>query len=88
MSRHDTVLHLHDYLKGRELRRYYRLWLDEDGTIRWAPSEENRSWENLIDGKLILETTKTSLSPRRWSCITRGFRTQSAVFALSRVPSI
>ena len=75
LSHQDTLLHLHDYLKGRKLRRYYRLWLDEDGTIRWAPNEENRSWENLIDGKLILETTNRSLSLRRWSCITRSFRT-------------
>ena len=75
LSHQDTLLHLHDYLKGRKLRRYYRPWLDEDGTIRWAPNEENRSWENLIDGKLILETTNTSLPPRRWSCITRSFRT-------------
>jgi len=64
LSHQDTLLHLHDYLKGRKLRRYYRLWLDEDGAIRWAPNEENRSWENLIDGKLILETTNTSLSPQ------------------------
>jgi hypothetical protein len=64
LSYQDTLLHLHDYLKGRKLRRYYRLWLDEDGTIRWAPNEENRSWENLIDGKLILETTNRSLSPQ------------------------
>jgi len=75
LSHQDTILHLHDYLKGRKLRRYYRLWLDEDGTIRWGPNEENRRWENLIDGKLILETTNRSLSPRRWSCSTRSFRT-------------
>jgi hypothetical protein len=64
LSHQDTLLHLHDYLKGRKLRRYYRLWLDENGTIRWRPNEENRSWENLIDGKPILETTNRSISPQ------------------------
>jgi transposase len=64
LSHQDTLLHLHDYLRDRKLGRYYRLWLDEDGTIRWGPNEENRRWENLIDGKLILETTNRTLSPQ------------------------
>lgn len=65
LSHQDTLLHLHDYLRDRRLSRYYRLWLDEeDGAIRWEPHEENRRWENRIDGKLLLETTNRKLSAR------------------------
>jgi transposase len=64
LSHQETLLHLHDYLRDRHLSRYYRLWLDQDGTIQWEPEEKNRSWENAIDGKLVLETTNRALSPK------------------------
>jgi len=64
LSPQETLVHLHDYLKHRRLRRYYRIWLDEHGMVRWEPNREIRAWENLIDGKLLLETTNPSLSPR------------------------
>lgn len=63
LSHQETLLHLHDYLRDRKLNRYYRLWLDEQGTIQWAPNEHSRRWENEIDGKLIVETTNLSLTP-------------------------
>lgn len=63
LSYQDTLLHLHDYLKERHLSRYYRLRLDQDGVLQWEPHEDNRNWENIIDGKLVLETTNRSLSP-------------------------
>lgn len=64
LSHQQTLLHLHDYLKDRHLSRYYRLWLDQDGTIQWEPDQRSRSWENAIDGGLVLETTNRSLSPK------------------------
>lgn len=63
LSYQETLLHLHDYLKKRKLNRYYRLWLDEAGTIQWEPNAKRRRWENDIDGKLVLETTNRTLSP-------------------------
>jgi transposase len=65
LSHQETLLNVHDYLKERKLKRYYRLWLDEEGTIQWEPKEKSRKWENEIDGKLILETTNQTLSPEQ-----------------------
>jgi len=65
LSHQETLLNVHDYLKERKLKRYYRLWLDEDGAIQWEPNEKSRKWENEIDGKLILETTNQTLSPKQ-----------------------
>ncbi len=61
MGHQSALLHIHDYLNKRALRRYYRIWLDEKGRIQWQPHKENRLWENLIDGKLLLETTNKQL---------------------------
>jgi len=33
--------------------------------VRWEPDEKSRKWENEIDGKLILETTNRTLSPKQ-----------------------
>jgi len=63
LSYQETLLHLHDYLRDRKLQRYYRIWLDDQGKINWEPKEENRRWENKIDGKLLLEITTRSLTP-------------------------
>jgi transposase len=65
LSHQETLLNVHDYLKERKLKRYYRLWLDEDGAVQWEPNEQSRKWENEIDGKLILETTNRTLSPKQ-----------------------
>ena len=59
----ETLIHLHDYLKKRQLGRYYQLRLDQQGRVACDPDEENRRWELLIDGKLLLETTNKMLSP-------------------------
>jgi transposase len=63
LSHQETLIHLHDYLKKRQLNRYYHLRLDSDGRVVCDPHEENRRWELLIDGKLILETTNKTLTP-------------------------
>jgi transposase len=63
LSHQETLLHLHDYLKERNLTRYYRIWLDETGTICWQPDEKARQWEKEIDGKLVLETTNRTMEP-------------------------
>lgn len=64
LSHQQTLLHLHDYLRDRHLSRYYRIWLNQDGIIQWEPQEKNRGWENAVDGKLVLETTNRTLSPK------------------------
>jgi transposase len=63
LSHQETLIHLHDYLRDLDLSRYYRLWLDERGTICWEPDKKTRSWENEIDGKLVLETTNRTMTP-------------------------
>lgn len=63
LSHQETLVHLHDYLKERNLTRYYRIWLDEKGTICWEPNEKARQWEKEIDGKLVLETTNRTMDP-------------------------
>lgn len=65
LSHQETLLHLHDYLKKRKLSRYYRIWLDEGGSVHWEPNAKSRKWENEIDGKLILETTNWMLTPEQ-----------------------
>jgi transposase len=64
LNHQETLLHLHAYLRDRQLRRYYRLRLDEQGQVECRAHEENRQWELTIDGKLLLETTNHSLSPQ------------------------
>jgi len=48
-SPQENLLHLHDYLTKRR--------------VVCDPHEDNRRWELLIDGKLLLETTNQTLSP-------------------------
>jgi transposase len=64
LNHQETLLHLHTYLKDRQLLRYYRLRLDEQGQVECPAHEENRQWELTIDGKLLLETTNHTLSPQ------------------------
>jgi transposase len=65
LTHQQTLLNLHDYLRDRNLSRYYRIWLDPRGTIQWQPDQESRHWENEIDGKLLLETTNLLLTPEQ-----------------------
>lgn len=64
LNHQETLLHLHTYLRDRQLLRYYRLRLDEQGQVECRAHEENRQWELAIDGKLLLETTNHTLSPQ------------------------
>jgi transposase len=63
LTHQETLIHLHDYLKKRQLARYYHLRLDNNGRVVCDANEENRRWELLIDGKLLLETTNKTLTP-------------------------
>ena len=60
----ETLLHLHDYLMDRNLTRFYEIYLDNEGHVAWRPDNEARLWELEIDGKLLLETTNKTLSPK------------------------
>ena len=63
LTHEETLLNLHDYLRDRKLTRYYRIGLDDQARVQWAPDQEARNWDKQIDGKLLLETTNLSLSP-------------------------
>lgn len=60
----ETLLHLHDYLRDRNLTKFYEIYLDDQGHVAWRPDNEARLWELQIDGKLLLETTNKTLSPK------------------------
>ena len=59
----ETLLHLHDYLRDRNLAKFYEVYLDDKGRVAWRPDNDARLWEIEIDGKLLLETTNKTLSP-------------------------
>jgi transposase len=63
LSHQETLIHLHDYLRDRDLTKFYRVYLDDQGHVDWRPDEESRLWELEIDGKLVLETTNHTLGP-------------------------
>jgi len=70
-----------DYLKSHDLMRYYRLELDSEHGLRVSSDTHTRKWENLIDGKLIVETTQLDMPPEKvigrykeLQIIERGFR--------------
>ena len=72
---------IRDYLKARNLLRYYRLEFDSDQGLSVTSETHTRQWENLIDGKLIVETTQLDIPPeeviRRYKelqIVERGFR--------------
>jgi transposase len=61
LSHQDTLIHLHDYLRDRDLTKFYEVSLDGHGHVDWRPDKESRLWELEIDGKLLLETTNRTL---------------------------
>jgi len=63
LTHQETLLHLHDYLRDRNLTKFYEIYLDDQGHVAWRPNNESRLWERQIDGKLLLETTNRSLTP-------------------------
>jgi len=64
LNHQETLRPLHTYLRDRQLLRYYRLRLDEQGQVECRPHEENRQGELAIDGKLLLKTTNLTLNPQ------------------------
>lgn len=64
LTHQETLLHLHDYLRDRNLTKFYEVYLDGQGHVAWRPNNENRLGEREIDGKLLLETTSKTLSPK------------------------
>jgi transposase len=63
LTHQQTLLHLHDYLRDRNLTKFYEVYLNDQGHVAWRPNNESRLWEREIDGKLLLETTNRTLSP-------------------------
>jgi transposase len=63
LSHQETLIHLHDYLRDRDLTKFYQVYLDDQRHVDWRPEEQSRLWELEIDGKLVLETTNRTLSP-------------------------
>jgi len=63
LTHQETLLHLHDYLRDRNLTKFYEVYLDHQGHVSWRPNNESRLWEREIDGKLLLETTNRTLGP-------------------------
>jgi len=70
-----------DYLKWRNLLRYYRLQLGSDHGLSVTSDPHSRQWENFIDGKLIVETTQLDMPPeeviaryKELQIVERGFR--------------
>ncbi len=63
LTHQETLLHLHDYLRDRNLTKFYEVYLDDQGHVAWRPDNESRLWERAIDGKLLLETTNRTLGP-------------------------
>jgi len=76
-----ALFQVRDYLKKHNLLRYYQLELDPHQGIRVTSDTQARTWEKLIDGKLIVETTMMDLPPdqvikryKELQIIERGFR--------------
>jgi len=63
LTHEETLLHLHDYLRDRNLTKFYEVYLDDQGHVAWRANHQSRLWEREIDGKLLLETTNGTLSP-------------------------
>lgn len=76
-----ALIEVRDYLKRHNLLRYYRLELDSSQGLRVISDTRTRQWENLIDGKLVVETTLVDLPAeevikryKELQVIERGFR--------------
>lgn len=59
-----TYTRIHDYLKRRDLLRYYELEVTER-EVKVSEKLPARQWEEVCDGVLLLETTDSSLSPQQ-----------------------
>lgn len=88
----SALLQVRDYLKKHDLLRYYQLELDPHNGLRVTSDSQARSWEKLIDGKLIVETTLMDLPPdqvikryKELQIIERGFRCLKSTLKLRPV---
>jgi len=82
MTPQGAMIKVHEYLKAHKLSRYYHLELTPEQELRVGADTEARRWENLIDGKLIVETTMMDTAPeeviaryKELGGIERAFRT-------------
>ena len=57
-----TYDRIRDYLRDHHLMSLYQIAIEADRVIV-RPNEKNRSWENKIDGMLLVETTDLSSPP-------------------------
>jgi transposase len=81
LTAEGALFQIRDYLKSHNLLRYYNLELSDEQGIRVTSNTQARHWENLIDGKLIVETTQIDMSPeeiikryKELQIIEQGFR--------------
>lgn len=72
---------IHDYLRDRRLLRLFKVTLSENRVVV-EPNEENRLWEERIDGVVVVETTEENLTPsqimvqyKNLNDVEQGFRT-------------
>ena len=79
---------IRDYLRDRRLLSLYDVSLD-DGEVQVLPNKKSRSWEEKIDGMLLVETTDLASKPeeviRRYKAlaeIERGFRALKSTLEL------
>jgi transposase len=63
LTAEGALLQVSEYLQSHSLSRYDHLELSSKEELRVTAASEARSWENLIDGKLIVETTLLDASP-------------------------
>jgi transposase len=87
-----ALLQVRDYLKRHNILRCYKLELDPQQGLRVTSDSQARRWENLIDGKLVVETTLTDLAPslvikryKELQIIERGFRCLKSTLKLRPV---
>ena len=85
-------MQVRDYLKRHNILRCYKLELDPQQGLRVTSDSQARRWENLIDGKLVVETTLTDLAPplvikryKELQIIERGFRCLKSTLKLRPV---
>ncbi|MBW2109567.1 MAG: IS1634 family transposase [Deltaproteobacteria bacterium] len=86
-----ALFQVRDYLKKLKISRCYDLSLSGSG-ISVIANRTARAWENLIDGKLVVETTELDLSPKEviarykdLQVIERGFRCMKSSLELRPV---
>ncbi|WP_028316610.1 IS1634 family transposase [Desulfatibacillum aliphaticivorans] len=92
LTQEGALFQIRDYLKKRDLLRYYELSLADNGGVSVRADRKTRKWEDLIDGKLVVECTELDLPPKdviaRYKdlqTIERGFRSLKSTLELRPV---